>query len=202
MTEHTLDPRADTETLIEAVLEYCQKNDLREKPLKILDLGTGTGCILIALLHELPNAYGVAVDYSIEAAKVAVSNGELNAVNERFSVMNGNWASAVDLTHFDIIVSNPPYIRDDVILELTDEVKNHDPYLALSGGQDGLDAYKKIIHTLKNEKKLKAHVFFEIGFDQHEQLVRLVDDSNLWVCDSKRDLSGNPRVVEICRGDK
>ncbi len=202
VTQDTLDPRSDTETLIEAVLDYAGKNNLVNKPLKILDLGTGTGCILISLLNELPHAYGVGVDYSFKAAQVALENTAAHNLNHRMGIINADWVTALDIGQFDIIVSNPPYIRDDVILGLSNEVQNHDPILALSGGQNGLNAYKKIIHSLKNEKNLKARIFFEIGFDQENDLVRLVDESNLMVCDSKKDLSGNPRVVEICCGDK
>ena len=202
VTQDTLDPRSDTETLIERVLDFCHKGNLVDKPLKILDLGTGTGCILITLLTELPNAHGIAVDYSMNAAEIAQKNAIYNDVQNRMMVINSDWCEALDLSRFDIIVSNPPYIRDAVIPDLHDEVKNHDPILALSGGENGLDAYQKIIYSLKNEKKLRAQIFFEIGFDQLEEVVRLVDDSNLCVCDSKTDMGGNPRVVEICRGDK
>lgn len=202
VTKDTLDPRADTETLVECVLNYCKTNNLENKPLKILDLGTGTGCILIALLSELPNAFGIGVDFSLNAAKIAYQNVRLNHLKHNVAIVNGNWADAIDLRSIDIIVSNPPYIRDEIIADLSKEVKNHDPILALSGGQDGLNAYQKIIYTLKNEKNLKAQIFFEIGFDQLEAVARLVDDSNLCVRDSKKDLSGNNRVIEIACGDK
>ncbi len=202
VTKDTLDPRADTETLIECVLQYCEVNSFKDKPLNILDLGTGTGCILIALLSELPKAIGVGVDYSLDAAAIATQNVKLNNLSNRIAIVNANWMDAIDLSQIDIIVSNPPYIRDDVIANLSNEVKNHDPILALSGGQDGLVAYKKIINTLKNEKNLRAQIFFEIGYDQLEGVTRLVDDSNLCVRDSKRDLSGNNRVIQIACGDK
>jgi len=202
VTKDTLDPRPDTETLIEAVLDYCNKNNLSDKPLKILDLGTGTGCILISLLSELPKAIGVGVDYSQEALDIAQTNIALNNLNDRINLIQSDWCASVTLADFDIIVSNPPYIREDVIPQLSEEVKNHDPILALLGGKTGLDAYEKILFSVKSEKNVTARLFLEIGFDQLNDLVRLADDSNLRVCDSRTDLAGNPRVVEIACGDK
>ncbi len=202
VTKHTLDPRADTETLVRCILEYCKINDLHHKPLRILDLGTGTGCILITLLHELPQAFGIGIDYSLEAVKIANQNVQLHHLKDRMAIINGNWADAIDLSQIDIIISNPPYIKDDVIANLSKEVKNHDPILALSGGQDGLEAYKKIINTLKSNKNLKARIFFEIGYDQLQKVSQLVDDSNLYVRATEQDLSGNNRVIEIGCGDK
>ena len=99
-------------------------------------------------------------------------------------------------------MSNPPYIRSADIENLSVEVKNHDPILALSGGIDGMDCYKKIIFSLESHLKDDAHAFLEIGFDQLSDLTRLVDDSTLRLCDSVADHGGNPRVVDICRGDK
>lgn len=202
VTEDTLDPRADTETLIEAVLDYCCQNDLTDKPIKILDLGTGTGCILISLLSELPKATGVGVDISDAALAVAQKNAVLNELENRIQFIKSDWCAGINLAEYDIIVSNPPYIRDEVIPNLDENVKNHDPILALSGGKSGLESYEKILFSIKNEKNVTARIFFEIGFDQQNDLVRLVDDSNLLVCDSRTDLGGNPRVVEIIRGDK
>ncbi|MEM7617837.1 MAG: peptide chain release factor N(5)-glutamine methyltransferase [Pseudomonadota bacterium] len=202
VTKDTLDPRADTETLIEAVLDYCRQNDLTDKPIQILDLGTGTGCIPIALLSELPQATGVGVDISNAALAVAQKNAVLNELENRIQFIKSDWCAGINLAEYDIIVSNPPYIRDEVIPNLDENVKNHDPILALSGGKSGLDAYEKILFSIKNEKNMTARIFFEIGFDQQNDLVRLVDESNLSLCDSRTDLGGNPRVVEIIRGDK
>jgi release factor glutamine methyltransferase len=211
VTSDTLDPRADTETLVEAVLAWAFKKapcpqaggrDGTSKPIRILDLGTGTGCIPIALLSELPNATAVALDYSYEAACVARRNAEKYKMSDRLQVIQGDWMSALKSGSFDLIVSNPPYISNEVIQNLDDEVKNHDPFLSLSGGDDGLDCYKKIISALKIHLNDGSRAFLEIGFDQLESVSRLVDESGLCVCDSRADIAGNPRVVEICSGDK
>lgn len=196
----TLDPRPDTETLVEAVLKSLKG---REKdPLNILDMGTGTGCILIALLSELPNARGYALDLSFEALKTATQNAATHKMRDRFYAVQGSWMEAFQPGYFDLIVSNPPYIEESDIENLSCEVKNHDPVLALSGGKTGLDCYEKIIFNLKTHLNSHNRAFLEIGIGQVESLQRLVDDSNLCLCDSVADIAGIPRVVEICRGDK
>ena len=202
VTPDTLDPRADTETLVEMALSWVRKVKLADKPIRILDLGTGTGCIPIALLSELPNATAVAVDYSYDAACVARRNIQKHKMSDRLQVVQGDWMSALKSGSLDLIVSNPPYISNEVIHNLDVEVKNHDPFLSLSGGDDGLDCYKKIISALKIHLNDRNRAFLEIGFDQLESVSRLVDESSLCVCDSSVDIAGNPRVVEICSGDK
>ncbi len=233
VTSDVLDPRPDTETLVEAALKWARQRHnviarsesdeaiqnkesksenglprslqslaMMQKPLKILDLGTGTGCIPIALLTELPQAQAVAVDISPAAVAVARENAAKNHVADRLEIIEGDLFDAVTGQEFDLILSNPPYIPESHIQDLSAEVKNHDPILALSGGEDGLDFYKKIIFGL--EKHLFSHgrAFLEIGFDQLESVSRLVDESNLTLCDSHADISGIPRVVGISRGDK
>ncbi|MEM6812688.1 MAG: peptide chain release factor N(5)-glutamine methyltransferase [Pseudomonadota bacterium] len=197
-SEATLDPRPDTEVLVQAVLD-CVAHD---QEIILLDLGTGTGCILISLLKELPLAKGVAIDISQKALEIASKNADVHGVSDRFEAIQGDWLEGIDLSNVDYIVSNPPYIRDDVIPDLSPEVKNHDPILSLSGGKNGLDAYEKIFSGLKKQKNFSGNIFLEIGFDQHEELVRLVDESNLCLCDSIRDYGGHIRVVNISCGDK
>lgn len=199
VTPDVLDPRPDTETLVEAVIRAYPD---RQTGLKFLDLGTGTGCIPIALLTEYPNASAVAVDFSHAAALVAVENAREIGVSDRFFVVQGDWMTALKPKSFDVITSNPPYILESEIKNLMDEVKNHDPILALSGGKDGLDDYKKIISQLKIHLKRDGVAFLEIGLGQLESLERLVDDSTLCLCDSVADIAGIPRVVEIRCGDK
>jgi release factor glutamine methyltransferase len=171
------------------------------KPLKILDLGTGTGCIPITLLTELPNATAVAVDVSADALDVAHTNAKKHGVDDRIEFVQDNWFDNVDGV-FDIITSNPPYIPASDIPTLSVEVQNHDPILALSGGNSGLEAYKKIFSSLNDFLKRDGRAFFEIGQNQHESVMRLVDESNLLLRDSRADIGGIPRVVEISCGDK
>ncbi len=224
--EDVLDPRPDTETLVEAVLDWvrtdnviarsggdeaiyqCQEGLPRSvpspamtPPLKILDLGTGTGCIPISLLSELPNATVVAVDMSEEALNVARQNAEKHNVSDRIEFIQSDWFDNIE-GKFNIVTSNPPYIVDSEIPNLALEVKNHDPILALSGGKNGLEAYKKIFFSLKNYLKSDGRAFFEIGQNQLFDIARLVDESNLLAGDSRLDIAGITRVVEISRGDK
>lgn len=202
VTPDTLDPRADTETLIEMALKWVKKEGRLNDPLKIVDIGTGTGCIPIALLSELPNATAIAIDISEKALSVARQNAQKHKMSSRIKFIQGDCLDSFDDDNIDLFVSNPPYIPNLDIENLAKEVKNHDPFLALSGGNDGLDYYKKIIFQLKNKLNGKNKAFLEIGFGQLESLTRLVDESNLLLCDSGADIAGIPRVVEISCGDK
>ena len=197
VTENTLDPRNDTETIIARALEIFPKN----KTLRILDLGTGTGCILITLLCEFPNAIGVGVDICDEALACAKDNANALNVMDRAEFLCGEWFEPV-LGQFDLIVSNPPYIVSDVIPSLSPEVKNHDPILALDGGKDGLDAYKIIFSKIKNFLNDDGIGLFEIGFDQADDVMRLSEDAGFAQRIVHMDMAGNPRVVEISNGDK
>ena len=199
VNQHVLDPRPDTETLIEAVLAWVDREGLRDAPLNIVDLGTGSGCIPITLLSELPNATATAVDISVEALEVAKQNAQKHKMSSRIDFHQGSWFEGLEGQDFDILTSNPPYIPESDIENLSREVKNHDPILALSGGNDGLDEYKKIIFGLKDKLNGNNRAFLEMGIGQLESLTRLVDESNLLLCDSKADLAGIPRVVEISK---
>lgn len=198
VSEDALDPRADTETMIDLALKRLP----RDRPLRILDLGTGSGCILLTLLCEYPQSTGVAVDYSTKALDIARQNAHRLNIQERCTFIHSSWFDDVTPEYFDLIVSNPPYIRRDVIPALSREVQNHDPILALDGGHDGLDAYKIIFSSLKNFLKPDGLALFEIGFDQREDIMRLGRESRFIQCDVHPDLSGQPRVAEIRCGDK
>ncbi|MBL4804252.1 MAG: peptide chain release factor N(5)-glutamine methyltransferase [Alphaproteobacteria bacterium] len=201
VTEHTLDPRPDTETLVEAVLKSVD----RDQPLSILDLGTGSGCILISLLSELPHAQGVGVDISESALATAQENAKRNHVAERCSFLLSDWDEKLTES-FDIVVSNPPYIASAVIPTLQDSVKKHDPILALDGGEDGLQAYKKIFSCLSRVLKPHGKAYFEIGYDQSETVTRLSRESRFSIVESHADFAGHTRVLEVCpdecSGDK
>jgi len=199
VTADTLDPRPETELLVESVLQYARPDQI----ISILDLGTGTGCILISILHELPAAFGSAVDISPEALEIARHNASKHQVDDRIQFYEGSWFNPVPpKSLFDFIVTNPPYIPNPDIESLNSEVKNHDPILALRGGDDGLNAYRSILSKIKNHLKPDGKAFFEIGFGQAEDITRLVDDSNATLSRVIPDLAGIPRVVEIVSGDK
>lgn len=203
LSPDTLDPRPDTETLIEAVLKRYKNNP----PETILDLGTGSGCILVSLLHELKAARGSGVDLSLGALETARANAKLNNVAERANFICGSWDApllegVVPQGGYDLIVSNPPYISNQVIPTLSEEVQNHDPILALDGGDDGLDAYKNIFLHLPSLLNKAGRGFFEIGYDQKADMMRLSKDYRIRIEEIYDDLAGHPRVVEISCGDK
>ncbi len=197
LSEDTLDPRPDTELIIDLALQRFEKN----QPIRILDLGTGTGCILIALLSEFRNAQGIAVDISQGAVTTAQKNAAHHNVNKRAEILCGSWLDPVN-GHFDLIVSNPPYIANDVIPTLSDEVQNHDPILALDGGFDGLAPYKILFSKIKPFLNPGGIGLFEIGYDQQQDVTRLSEEAGFALRTVHLDLARNPRVVEISCGDK
>ncbi len=197
ISEDTLDPRPDTETIIDLALGRFDK----DASIDILDLGTGSGCILISLLSEFQKSSGVGADVSRGALDMAVRNAKKNNVETRIRFINGSWFDAID-EKFDLIVSNPPYIRSDVIPTLSDEVKNHDPILALDGGEDGLAPYEIIFSQMKIFLKPDGIGLFEIGYDQKDDVMRLAEKYGFAQRCVHLDIAGNPRVVEISCGDK
>lgn len=199
VTLDVLDPRPDTETILDIALQRFD----RKKSIEILDLGTGSGCILIALLSEFTLARGLGADISPAALEVAKKNALLNGVENRSEWILSNWFDSVQKERkFDLIVSNPPYIRESVIPDLEPEVRNFDPILALDGGEDGLRDYKKIFSSLFSYLKPDGIALFEIGFDQAEDVMRLGGESRFDIVNVHPDLAGLARVVEISCGDK
>lgn len=195
VTPDTLDPRPDTETLVEAALDWARG---QAGPLRILDLGTGTGCILISLLAELPDATGIGVDISAPALAVARDNARRLGVDGRAEFRQGSWfAPIIESEAFDLIVSNPPYIAESEMESLRVEVKNHDPRGALTDEKDGLEAYKAIYPQLANYLKPHGMAFFEMGYAQGPDMMRLVEDSDANLDRIIKDLAGHERVVAL-----
>lgn len=193
----TLDPRPDTELLVEIATERLLDNP----PSEILDLGVGTGCIIISLLSEWDSSVGYGMDKSIGAVTMAQENASNLGFADRCHFWCGNWGSAIG-KKFPLIVSNPPYIPDSVIESLMPEVKNHDPILALAGGNDGLEAFRHIFKEIPRLLDDDGIFLLEIGYDQRDDVLRLVEESGLRVVDVHPDLAGIPRAVEISHGDK
>lgn len=196
-----LDPRPDTETLIEAALGHMHDRDAR-LPLKIIDLGTGSGCILLTLLAELPEAFGVGVDRDPAALVVARQNAANLGLLERAAFICSDWLEAIN-GKFGLIVSNPPYIMRGEIAALDAEVCRHDPCLALDGGNDGLDAYRRIVAESARVAEPGAWVLLEAGAGQAADIVDLFTmagwpDANA-AAHIHRDLAGIDRVVAIMR---
>ena len=189
-----LDPRADTETLVEAALAaFAARN---AELLRVLDFGVGSGAILAALLSELPNARGVGVDKSREAAALAAENLARLGLASRADVLVSDWGAALDETPFDLIVSNPPYIASADIATLAAEVRGHDPRLALDGGEDGLDAYRALAPEIARRLAPGGGRFFvEIGADQARDVQAIFAAAALAGLRVVKDLAGHDRVV-------
>jgi release factor glutamine methyltransferase len=194
---HVLDPRPDTETLIEAALGFVERNGLRSAALNLLDLGTGTGCILLTLLAELPHARGLGTDISEDALRVAAANAERLGLSARAAFASADWLDGAD-GEFDLILSNPPYIPARMIGELADDVALYDPRLALDGGADGLDAYRRIAARAREALAPGGRLILEVGEGQADpvteilQRAGLIPDQNEPI---RSDLAGIPRVV-------
>lgn len=187
VNEHVLIPRQDTEILVEEVLKHLHDG------FRILDMCTGSGCILLSLLHYSNDCAGVGADISEDALLVARKNADdLKARNARF-VQSDLFENIQG--KFEIIVSNPPYIRSDVIPTLMEEVRLHEPALALDGAEDGLHFYRKIIAQSKAYLCGGGQLFFEIGYDQREAVVGLMEAAGFKNVTAVRDFAGLDRVV-------
>ncbi|HEY0837539.1 MAG TPA: peptide chain release factor N(5)-glutamine methyltransferase [Azospirillum sp.] len=193
----TLDPRPDTESVVEAALDAVVD---RAAPLRLLDLGTGTGCILLALLAELPNATGLGVDVSPQAVAAAAGNAARNGLDRRARFQTGDWAAGL-AERFDLVVSNPPYIPSADIAALEPEVRVHDPLRALDGGADGLDAYRIIAAQLPGLLKDGGSAVLEVGAGQASDVAGLLAAAGLRVTGVFRDLGGVERCVRA-RNDR
>jgi release factor glutamine methyltransferase len=194
---HALDPRPDTETLIEAALDLVDRRGSRHRSLNLLDLGIGTGCILITLLAELPKARGLGTDLSGAALDLAAANAVRLGVTDRASFVVADWLDGVDGS-FDLIVSNPPYIASAEIAGLPEEVSGHDPRLALDGGPDGLAAYRRIAASARQVLAPNGKILVEIGSSQAEQVAEIFAKAGLTLDRDgaiRRDLAGRARLV-------
>jgi release factor glutamine methyltransferase len=194
---HTLDPRPETETLIEAALDLVERHGLRNQPLKLLDLGIGTGCILITLLAELPEARGLGTEISGAALKLAAANAERLGVADRASFVSCDWLDRIE-GKFDLILSNPPYIPSAEIAGLSEEVARHDPLLALDGGPDGLEAYRRIGARAGQVLAQSGRILVEIGSEQAEAVAKILSEAGLRLEAEgavRHDLAGRPRMV-------
>ncbi|MCB8875499.1 peptide chain release factor N(5)-glutamine methyltransferase [Acidisoma silvae] len=192
VTADTLIPRPDSETVIEAALDYRRDRP----PSRILDLGTGTGCLLLSALSEFQDAWGLGVDLSPPAALVAEANARRLGLADRAAIMVGRWTDAL-AGRFDLILSNPPYIPAGDIPGLMPEVERFEPHLALDGGPDGLDPYRRLFGDLPRILLPGGLALFEFGIGQAEALVALAETLSLKVIDVRRDLAGQPRVLAV-----
>ncbi len=192
VTGDVLDPRPETETLVELALG-CVPPAAR-----ILDLGTGSGVLIVTLLAERADATGVAVDIDRAALRVAASNAERHSVERRACFRQSDWAQAVD-AQFDLIVSNPPYVPADTVAGLDPEVRDWEPRHALTTGPSGLEAYERIAGDLDRLLAPSGAALFEIGFDQGGPVTKIFRKGGFGIVDVHRDLSGRDRVVSVRR---
>ncbi|MBB5053236.1 release factor glutamine methyltransferase [Afipia massiliensis] len=195
LSDATLVPRPDTETVVAAALEILQDESRATRALRIVDIGTGSGAILLALLSELPNATGIGTDISMAALTTAELNALRLGLAGRSSFVQCDYATALS-GPFDLIVSNPPYIRSAEIASLDSDVRDHDPHLALDGGADGLDAYRVITPQAAALLAPGGVLIFEVGYDQSTQVGALMRAAGLTLWSSPRaDLGGTFRAV-------
>lgn len=189
---HTLIPRPDTETLVEVALELIETVD---RP-RILDLGTGSGCVLLSILAERGDAIGVGVDVSSGALDVAAVNAVRNGLLNRARFLLGDWYKALEPgAQFDLIVSNPPYIPSADIAGLMQDVRDHEPWQALDGGEDGLECYRTIFHRAGAHLKPGGVIAVEVGMNQAADVTALLTASGVGFEGVRRDLTGIERVV-------
>jgi len=194
LSAETLEPRPDTEILVDTMLPYLRTLASEGGDLHILDIGTGTGAICLALLSELPQAKGTGSDISADALQTAAANAKRNGLEERFRAIQSSWFDSID-GRFHAIVSNPPYIASKVIHDLAPEVKKFDPAAALDGGPDGLDAYRAIAKDAARFLRQNGIIGLEIGFDQCDDVSDVFEKEGFKRLESVKDYGQNDRVL-------
>ncbi|MCA8932955.1 MAG: peptide chain release factor N(5)-glutamine methyltransferase [Rhodospirillaceae bacterium] len=196
----TLDPRPDSETVVEAALACTAAR--ADAPLAVVDLGTGSGCLLLAILSERPNAYGIGVDRSPGAVRIASANAFRLQIEAQAGFFVGDWATALAAGSADLVVANPPYIRRDALAGLDWAVRGYDPAAALDGGTDGLDAYRDIVADLPRLLRPDGCAVLEIGHDQADAVAEIVNSAGMAVASIQPDLAGRNRAVVVRHGKK
>mgnify|MGYP005835972255 CR=1 FL=1 len=199
----TLDPRPDSEQVVATALALMSRRSLRTRPPVVVDLGTGTGCLLLAILHEWADAKGIGVDRSLQALAIAARNARSLGLHNRAAFLCADWSTALSPDIADIVICNPPYIPEAAIAALAKDVRNFDPHPALAGGEDGLSAYRAICRELGRVVAPGGYVVFEVGAGQAEAVSDIIAVSGLSVLREKTlprmDLGGVERVVAAQR---
>jgi release factor glutamine methyltransferase len=194
LSPDVLDPRPDTETVVEAALDFVAHDGLRMQRLRVLDIGTGSGALLLALLSELPNALGTGTDISTAALAVARGNAERHGLASRCTFVACDIAAGVQ-GPFDLIVSNPPYVAHGDIATLTPEVRDYDPAIALDGGSDGLDGYRAVAADAGRLLAPGGRLIVELGAGQENAVRALFTKAGLTVGKARDDLGGIARAL-------
>ena len=199
LTTSVLVPRADSETVVEAALDALDRDGARTRALRVADLGTGSGALLLALLKELPHAFGVGTDISPDAIAAARINADALGLGDRTAFVVGDFGSAL-AGGFDLIVSNPPYIRSADIAALAPDVRDHDPRLALDGGVDGLAAYRAIATDAQRLLAPQGHLVVELGAGAAMAVSEVFATASLAIAGPPRcDLAGIARALRVRR---
>lgn len=191
VTPDVLTPRPDSE----AIVDFALKSYGERERFSILDLGVGSGALILAILAERPAAKGLGIDVSEEALAVARENAANLGLEPRCALLRGDWTAGLDGESFDLVVSNPPYIASEVIAGLEPEVRDHEPRLALDGGPDGLDAYRILAPEILRVLKPGGRFAVEIGYDQKTAVETLFREAGAAAVRTRPDLSGRDRVV-------
>ena len=193
-------PRPETELMVETALELLKTSSAQST---ICDVGTGSGCIAITILHKQPDAYGVAIDISDTALEVAHRNAERHRVSQRLEFVKSDCFSDLSPSRssFDLIVSNPPYVADAEISGLQREVRDHEPVEALAGGPDGLAVVRRLLIESGAFLRVGGHLLIEIGFNQAENVEKMIDSRAWKLVVIQADLQGIPRIVVLQKID-
>jgi release factor glutamine methyltransferase len=203
VTPDVLIPRPETELLVETALRLLDQThllDQTEQPQSICDVGTGSGCIAISILHERPHALqATGLDISVRALRVAARNAKRHGVHHRLKLIASDCFAAIDFSQprFSMIVSNPPYVTEAALEGLQREVREHEPRFALTPGGDGLRIIRRLLTDAPRLLSPGGHLLMEIGFDQHAAVEELIDRSIWRLLDIHRDLQGIPRIVAL-----
>ena len=192
VNKDTLIPRPETELLVDKILKIYH-----EKKISILDIGTGSGCIIISLLSSLKNSNGIGIDISKNAILIAKKNALKYKLTKRVKFLNKSFKNVFG-KKFDLIVSNPPYIDSKDIKNLSDDIKRHEPRIALDGGNDGLDLIKKVIYKSKDILKIKGMLALEIGNEQIKKVSKILIDNKFRIKHVIKDYKNNVRCVFAC----
>ena len=189
VNKHTLIPRPETELLVYGLLKI-----FNNKKISVLDIGTGSGCIIVSLLTNLRQSVGIGIDISKKAILMAKKNVVRHKLNNRIKLINMSFENVFD-KKFDLIVSNPPYIEKKDIKNLSEDIKKYEPRMALDGGNDGLDLVKKVIYKSKHILKIKGTLALEIGNEQIKKVSKILSDNNFRIGKVIKDYKNNVRCV-------
>lgn len=190
ISNDVLDPRPETELIVEIANNYINKNEVKN----ILDLGTGSGCILLSILKENRMINGLGIDFSKEAISIAKQNSKKLNLETQSNFLVSNWMSSVNYK-YDLVVSNPPYIASEDIKKLSKSVKIYDPILSLDGGDDGLNSYRLIASDLKRIISMNALIIIEIGYNQSLQVIDIFKKNDFKLIKKYNDINGLDRVL-------